>query len=68
MTVNSIAELIQYAKTYLGKLSYFTPGVGMPQHLATELFKSMTTSDIVLIVYTGVIRLLPGQSNKPAAQ
>ena len=53
LPVNSIAELIQYAKTHPGKLSYSTPGVGTPQHLATELFKSMTASNIVHVPYKG---------------
>ena len=53
LPVNSIAELIQYAKSNPGKLSYSTPGVGTPQHLATELFKSMTASDIVHVPYKG---------------
>lgn len=53
LPVNSIAELIQYAKNHPGKLSYSTPGVGTPQHLATELFKSMTTADIVHVPYKG---------------
>ena len=51
--INSIADLIKYAKTHPGKLSYSTPGVGTPQHLATELFKSMTATDIVHVPYKG---------------
>ena len=58
LPVNSIAELIQYAKSNPGKLSYSTPGVGTPQHLATELFKSMTASDIVHVPYKGLAELI----------
>lgn len=51
--IKSIAELIAYAKQHPGKLSYATPGVGTPQHLAGELFKSMTGTDIVHVPYKG---------------
>ena len=53
MPIYSISDLIQYAKTHPRKLSYSTPGVGTPQHLATELFKSMTATDIVHVPYKG---------------
>ena len=49
----SVAELIRLAKASPGTLSYSTPGVGTPQHLASELFKSMTQTDIVHIPYKG---------------
>ena len=51
--ISTVAELIQYAKANPGKLSYSTPGIGTPQHLATELFKAMTGTDIVHIPYKG---------------
>lgn len=51
--IATVAELVQYAKANPGKLSYSTPGVGTPQHLGTELFKAMTSTDIVHIPYKG---------------
>ena len=53
LAVRSVAELISYAKANPGRLSYGTPGIGTPQHLATELFKSMTATDIVHVPYKG---------------
>lgn len=51
LPVRSVPELIAYAKSNPGKLSYSTPGIGTPQHLAAELFKSLTKTDIVHIPY-----------------
>ena len=51
--IASVADLIGYAKANPGKLSYSTPGIGTPQHLATELFKAMTSTDIEHIPYKG---------------
>ena len=53
LPIKSVSELIAYAKANPGKLSYSTPGIGTPQHLATELFKSMTGTDIVHVPYKG---------------
>ena len=38
LPVKTIGELIAYAKAHPGKLSYGTPGIGTPQHVAGELF------------------------------
>jgi tripartite-type tricarboxylate transporter receptor subunit TctC len=51
--VKSLAELIAYAKQNPGKLSYGTPGVGTPQHLAVELLNSMAGLSMVHIPYKG---------------
>jgi tripartite-type tricarboxylate transporter receptor subunit TctC len=51
--IHSVAELITYAKANPGKLAYSTPGIGTPQHLAAELFKSMTQTDLTHIPYKG---------------
>jgi tripartite-type tricarboxylate transporter receptor subunit TctC len=37
LPVRSVAELVAYAKADPGRLSYGTPGVGTPQHIAGEM-------------------------------
>src|SRR3954469_19106248 len=52
--VQNLNELIAYAKTNPGKLSYGHSGVGSIQHLTGELFKSLTgTPEIVQVPYRG---------------
>ena len=47
LPVNSVAELIAYAKARPGALNYGSGGVGATPFLATELFKSMAGIDVV---------------------
>jgi tripartite-type tricarboxylate transporter receptor subunit TctC len=47
--VNSVKELIALAKSKPGKLNYASSGPGTPYHLAAELFKAMTDTQIVHI-------------------
>ena len=49
----SVAELVAYAKANPGKLNYSTGGVGTLPHLAAELFKKTTGTDIVHVPYKG---------------
>src|SRR5215468_10178060 len=52
--VQTLQELVAYAKANPGKLSYGHSGVGSIQHLAGELFKSLTgTPEIVQVPYRG---------------
>jgi tripartite-type tricarboxylate transporter receptor subunit TctC len=52
--VQTLKELISYAKANPGKLSYGHSGVGSIQHLTGELFKSLAgTPDIVQVPYRG---------------
>ena len=44
---NSVAELIALAKKEPGKLNYASSGPGTPYHMAGELFKAMSGTDIV---------------------
>ena len=50
----SVAELFALAKARPGQLSYASPGVGTPQHIAGELLKSLASVDIVHVPYRGV--------------
>lgn len=51
--VNSIKDLIAYAKANPGKLGASNPGTGTGQHLAVELFKLMVGVDITTVPYKG---------------
>ncbi len=53
LPVNSIKELIAYAKSQAGKMSYSHPGVGSAQQLAVELFKMNTGASITSVAYKG---------------
>jgi tripartite-type tricarboxylate transporter receptor subunit TctC len=53
LPVNSVAELIAYAKAHPGELFYGTPGLGSTAHVSCELFKSMTGIDMVHVAYKG---------------
>jgi tripartite-type tricarboxylate transporter receptor subunit TctC len=49
----SVKELIALAKAQGGKLRYSHPGVGTSNHLAVELFKMSTGTDIISVPYKG---------------
>ena len=49
----SIQELIALAKARPGKLNYASGGTGTANHIAGELFKYMTGTDIVHVPYKG---------------
>ncbi|MGY3615066.1 tripartite tricarboxylate transporter substrate binding protein [Bradyrhizobium sp. USDA 10063] len=53
MPINSVKELIDYAKKNPGKVSYGSTGIGSSNHLSMELFKSMAGIDIVHVPYKG---------------
>jgi tripartite-type tricarboxylate transporter receptor subunit TctC len=50
---NTIPEFIAYAKANPGKLNMASAGIGGPQHVAGELFKSMTGVDMTHVPYRG---------------
>lgn len=49
----SVQELVSYLKSQPGKLNYASSGSGAAAHLAGELFKSMTRTDMVHIPFKG---------------
>lgn len=51
---NSLREMIAYAKANPGKLSYGSAGTGGVNHLALELFKARTGTDILHVPYKGI--------------
>jgi tripartite-type tricarboxylate transporter receptor subunit TctC len=53
LPVNSVKELIAYAKANPGKLNYASPGVGAVFHMSGELFKLGAGVDIVHVPYKG---------------
>ena len=53
LPVNSLKDLIALAKGKPGSLNAASAGAGSFQHLATELFRSRTGIDIVIIQYKG---------------
>ena len=53
LPVKSVQELIALAKRRPGELSYASPGVGVPQHIAGELIKLTAKVDIIHVPYKG---------------
>lgn len=49
----TVKELVDYLKSQPGKLNYASSGSGAAAHLAGELFKSMTRTDMVHIPFKG---------------
>jgi tripartite-type tricarboxylate transporter receptor subunit TctC len=55
LPVQTLGELIAYAKANPGKLSYAHTGIGSSNHLTGELFKLLTgTPEIVQVPYRGM--------------
>jgi tripartite-type tricarboxylate transporter receptor subunit TctC len=56
----SVAELVQLARNSPGKLTYGSGGVGSANHLAAELLKSITKTDILHVPYKSATVALTG--------
>lgn len=76
LPVSSVKALIAYAKARPGEVNYGSSSIGGTPHLSSELFKSMTDTDILHIPYRGsspaLTDLMGGQidmmfDNLPAA-
>src|SRR5262245_36046156 len=50
----TVPELIAYAKANPGKINIASGPLGAPAHVAAELFKMMTGTDMLLVSYRGV--------------
>jgi tripartite-type tricarboxylate transporter receptor subunit TctC len=65
LPVQSVPELIAYAKNNLGKVTMASAGVGSAPHMFWELFRTKTGVDMVHVPYRGggpaVVDLLGGQ-------
>lgn len=61
----TVEEFVAHAKANPGRLNYASPGNGTPFHLAMELFKTQTGTQLVHVPYKGaapaVADLLTGQ-------
>ena len=53
LAAKTVAELVAYAKANPGRIAYGSAGSGSLPHLATELFKSITGTDLVHVPYKG---------------
>jgi len=64
--VNSLPELISYARANSGKITMASAGIGSIPHVCGELFKMMTGVNIVQVQYRGggpaLIDMLGGQT------
>jgi tripartite-type tricarboxylate transporter receptor subunit TctC len=54
LPVRSVKELIAFAKARPGQLNYASGGVGSAQHIPMEMFKQMTGTNIVHVVFKGL--------------
>jgi tripartite-type tricarboxylate transporter receptor subunit TctC len=58
LPLNSVRELIDFAKKNPGKLSYGSTGVGSTVHLENEVFKALTGTDILHVPYKGTAPMM----------
>jgi tripartite-type tricarboxylate transporter receptor subunit TctC len=65
LPVMTVPEFIAYAKAHPGKINMASAGIGGPQHVAGEMFKSMAGVNMIHVPYRGttpaVTDLLAGQ-------
>jgi tripartite-type tricarboxylate transporter receptor subunit TctC len=59
LPVKDIRELIAYAKANPGKVTYASPGVGSPGHLAGELLKQQAGINMLHVPYKGAGPAIP---------
>src|ERR1700675_621544 len=59
LPVNSLQELIAYAKAHPGELNYGSVGIGSSQHLAGEYFSQLTGVKLTHIPYKNIGQYVP---------
>ena len=59
LPVNSVKELIEYAKTKPGELNYGSVGVGSSQHLAGVYFEQVTGTKLTHVAYRNIANYTP---------
>jgi tripartite-type tricarboxylate transporter receptor subunit TctC len=59
LPVNSLQELITYAKAHPGELNYGSVGIGSSQHLAGEFFSQLTGVKITHVPYKNIGQYVP---------
>ncbi|MGH6819871.1 MAG: tripartite tricarboxylate transporter substrate-binding protein, partial [Methylocella sp.] len=65
LPARSVKELIALARAQPGQIIYMSAGIGAPSHLAVELFKTMTRTDLIHVAYKGIA---PGITDLLAGQ
>jgi tripartite-type tricarboxylate transporter receptor subunit TctC len=58
LPINSVADLIKYAKENPGRLSFGSGGVGASHHLYGEMFKSLAGVQMTHVPYRGTVPAL----------
>lgn len=59
LPINSIPELVVYAKADPGKLTFGSAGVGTGSHLSVELFRVVSKIDMTHVPYKSTVNALP---------
>jgi tripartite-type tricarboxylate transporter receptor subunit TctC len=59
MPVKTVQELIDYCKANPGKVAFASSGNGTSVHMSAELFKAMTSCDMVHVPYRGSALAFP---------
>ncbi|KAF1046102.1 Bug family tripartite tricarboxylate transporter substrate binding protein [Xylophilus sp.] len=59
LPVHTLAELVAYAKAHPGQIDYAASAPGGGQHLAWEMLKRNTRTDMVYVPYKGTGALMP---------
>jgi tripartite-type tricarboxylate transporter receptor subunit TctC len=53
LPVDTVREFVDYAKAHPGKINMASAGSGTPQHVAGEMFKMMTGTEMIHVPYRG---------------